>query len=239
MSQTWFIYSNDVVTGPFFTEEVQLKLSINELGANSFIWWKGQREWIQISSWQADLNNIVATLISNQQKAIWYIDLGKAPLGPLTQSELLESLRNVTDLNRARLWAVGMKKWQTLFELHEVMELLGISRREHDRAPLMGTVAISRSNEAPKGIVAKAASISVGGIGVSNANDLRRGDEVALLIRTSDIPGNLHLRGEVVYVTESGHAGIRFGKVHPETHSLIHDYIKRFITDQKSEDSAA
>jgi len=239
MSQTWFIYSNDVVTGPFSTKDVQQKLTVNELGAHSFIWWRGQREWIQISSWQTDIDNILATLVTSQQNAIWYIDLGASPLGPLTQNELLETLRNVTDLNRARLWAVGMKRWQTLFELHDVMELLGISRREHDRAPLMGTVAITRSNEAPRGFVAKTASISVGGIGVSNAHELRRGDEVALLIRTSDIPGNIHLRGEVVYVTDLGHAGIRFSKVHPETHALLHDYIKRFITENKSEDSAA
>ncbi len=149
MSQTWFIYSNDVVTGPFSTEEVQSKLSATELNGNSFIWWKGQREWTQISVWQADLDNILATLVTHLQKAIWYIDVGASPLGPLTQNELLETLRSVTDLSRVRLWAVGMKKWQTLFELHDVMELLGISRREHDRAPLMGTVAITRSNEDP------------------------------------------------------------------------------------------
>lgn len=239
MSQLWFLYSNDVVTGPFSTDHVHARVASGELGPQCFIWWKGQREWIPIQTWKTELHSILASLVGNQQKPIWYVDVGAAPIGPLTQNELIDNLRSQTDLGRIRLWAVGMQKWKTLFELHDIMEQLGISRREHDRAPLMGTVAITRSNEDPKGFVAKAASISVGGIGVSSAHDLRRGDEVALLIRSNDIPSNLHVRGEVVYVTDAGHAGIRFNKVLPETHSLIHDYVKRFITDEGGERSVA
>lgn len=239
MAQLWFLYSNDVVTGPFSTDDVHSRLSNNELDSQCFIWWKGQREWIPIATWKAELNSILASLVTNQQKPIWYIDVGAAPVGPLTRNELIENLRSMTDLGQLRLWAVGMQKWKTLFELHDLMEQLGISRRENDRAPLMGTVAISRPNDEPKSFVAKAASISVAGIGVSNAQNLHRGDDVALLIRSNDIPGNIHLRGEVVYVTEGGHAGIRFDKVHPETHALIHDYVKRFVTDQESQNPAA
>lgn len=125
-----------------------------------------------------------------------------------------------------------MKAWKSLYEVNEVMELLGISRREHLRAPLMGTVAVTRSNEDPRGFVAKAASVSVAGIGLSEAFDLRRGDEISILIKSNDIPGNLHIRGEVAYATDEGQAGIRFLTIHPEMHALIHDYVKRFNVEE-------
>jgi hypothetical protein len=239
MSHQWFLYSNEVVTGPFSTDDVHAKLASGQLEATCFIWWKGQREWIPVQTWQETLTQILATASGNKQKAVWYVDVGSAPIGPLTQAEMIENLKGIAELGRVKLWAVGMPKWKSLFELHDVMELLGISRREHERAPLMGTVAVTRSNEDPRGFVAKAASISVAGLGLSAAQDLRRGDEVALLIKSSGIPGNLHLRGEVVYVTDAGHAGIRFLKVHPESHTLIHDYVKRFAVEDMSGRSAA
>jgi hypothetical protein len=228
MAQAWFLYTQDVVSGPFSTEEVQTKLGTGQLTAESFIWWKGQREWISVSTWQDQLPVILESTMSQAQKAVWYADLGTAPIGPLTQTELLQTLKPVSDLGRIRLWAVGMEKWMSLFELHNVMELLGISRREFDRAPLMGTVAITRGNEDPKGFVVKTGSISVAGMGVSGAHDLRRGDDIALLIKSKDLPSGMHLRGEVVYVTDAGYAGVRFVKIHPETRSIIYDYVKRF-----------
>jgi len=94
----------------------------------------------------------------------------------------------------------------------------------------MGSVAVSRGNEDPKGFVIKAASISVAGLGLGGAHALRRGDEISLLIRSGDLPSNIHARGEVVYVTDAGYAGVRFTLINSENQSLIHDYVKRFIT---------
>ena len=239
MSHAWFLYIDNVVTGPFSTEQVQSKIGDEQVKAKCFVWWKGQREWIPVSAWERDLNSILESASSQAQKAVWYIDVGTAPIGPLTQNELISNLKSLTELGQARLWAVGMKHWKSVYELHDVMELLGISRREHDRAPLMGSVAVTRSNEDPKGFVVRAASISVAGMGLAGAADIRRGDQLALLIKSPDLPGNVHVRGEVVYVTDTGYAGVRFMKVHPETHSIIHDYVKRFVLDANKESAAS
>lgn len=229
MGKMWFLYSNDVVTGPFATDELRKRAVEGQVPPNSFVWWKGQREWMALESWLQSLDTILIGLSSPSQKAVWYLDMGTAPpVGPLTQADLIESLKLITDLNPVKVWAVGMPKWKTVFETPEILEQLGMSRREVERAPLMGTVAITRPNEDPKGFVVKAASISIGGVGVSDAKNLLRGDEVAVLIKSKEIPGNLHLHGEVVYVTANGDAGIRFQRVHPEMLGLIHDYIKRF-----------
>jgi hypothetical protein len=239
MAHAWFIHSNDVVTGPFDTETVRTKLQTGQVPAGSFIWWKGQREWIPVSAWASQVDQIVQSASDRSLKPVWYIDAGKTPLGPLTENELIDNLKSMTTLARVRLWAVGMEKWTSLFEIPEVMESLGLSRRENQRAPLMGTVAITRSNEDPKGYVLRTASISVGGLGVNGKHDLRSGDVVSLLVKSPEIPGNMHLRGQVAYVTGNGYCGIRSEQVHSEMQSMILDYVKKFNGDSASGAQAA
>jgi hypothetical protein len=239
MKFAWFLYSNDVVSGPFSTEDVQNKIVTGILGANTHIWWKGQREWIPISTWLNQVDRIVQNAQDRAQKPVWYVDAGKSPTGPLTEKELIDHLKNTPSLARVRLWAVGMEKWTSLFELSEVMELLGLSRRENERAPLMGTVAVSRSNDDPQGFVLRAASISVAGMGVQGRHDLRCGDSISMIVKSAEIPSSLSLRGEIAYVTANGYAGIRFETVHAEAHSLIVDYVKRFNADEEKTAGAA
>ena len=229
MSHAWFIYTNEVVSGPFGTNVVQEKMAKGQIPAGSFIWWKGQNEWIAIDQWAKDLPSILESSGGRAQKPVWYVNSsGDSQIGPLTQTELLNNLKSLPDLKGVNLWAVGMSNWVNLFELSDIMELLGLSRRENERAPLMGVVAVTRSNDDPRGFVLKATSISLGGMGVTGAHDLRRGDNVGLLVKSPELQGSVHLRGEVVYVTDKNFVGIRFVKVHPETQSVILDYIKMF-----------
>ena len=235
MTHAWFIYSNDVTSGPFSTEDVHQKITMGLLGANAHIWWKGQREWIPVTTWLNQVDRIIQNSVDRSQKPVWYVDSGKSPTGPLTEKELIDHLKTCSSLARVRLWAVGMEKWTSLFELAEVMELLGLSRRENERAPLMGTVAVSRSNDDPQGYVLRAASISVAGMGVQGRHDLRAGDSISVVVKSGEIPTNLHLRGEIAYVTSNGYAGIRFEKIMPEMHSMIVDYVKKFNSDDGAE----
>lgn len=239
MNPSWFVYSNDVVTGPFETDQVRAQLRTGQIAPGSYIWWKGQREWIPVTLWESQLATIVKSTTERAQSPVWYIDNGGSSIGPLTQKELLDNLKGVNQLNHVKLWAAGMEKWTSLYELSDVMEQLGISRRENARAPLMGSVAITRSNDDPKGFVLKAASVSVAGMGVIGVHDLRKGDELSLLIKSSEFRGPLHLRGIVAYVTSNGYAGIRFHKVSAEMQSVIFDYVKRFHDDLNPASDAA
>ncbi len=239
MIHSWFIYSDDVTSGPFSTEDVRQKVTMGLVDSNSHIWWKGQREWIPITTWLSQADSIIQNAADRSKKPVWYVDSGKSPTGPLIETELIDHLKTCTSLSRVRLWAVGMEKWTSLFELSEVMELLGLSRRENERAPLMGTVAVSRSNDDPQGFVLRAASISVAGMGVQGRHDLRAGDSISLVVKSGEIPSNLHLRGEIAYVTSNGYAGIRFEKILPEMHSMIVDYLNKFNCDEGLAASAA
>ena len=226
-SHVWFIYSDEIVTGPFSTDQVRDKIGKGEVPANSFVWWKGQREWLPVAQWEQSLKGLLNPA-ETQHKPVWYIDNGGSPMGPLTQGEVIQNLRGLPELGRVRLWAVGMESWTSLFEFHDIMEILGISRRENDRAPLMSAVAVNRSSDDPKGYLLRAASVSIAGMGLTGDHDLRRGDEVAILIKNSEIGTNVHVRGEVAYVTERGYVGVRFHRVHPETLARINEYVTKF-----------
>lgn len=224
----WFIYSNEKVSGPFATETVREKVASGQLAQNSYVWWKGEREWVHVATWLTQVDRIVQTASERASKPVWYVDAGKSPTGPLTEKELIDHLKTCGSLGRVRLWAVGMEKWTPLFELAEVMELLGLSRRENERAPLMGSVTVSRSNDAPQVFDVRAASISVDGMGLTGRHDLRPGDTLNLTVRSAELSETLLLNGEVAYVTSNGYAGVRFQKVTAEMHSTIVEYVRRF-----------
>lgn len=241
MSQIWFLYVDDIVSGPFTTDQVNSQLGSGQVSPNAFIWWKGQTEWIPLKNWQSQLSDIMQSMQKDvrKQNQVWYMDIGNSQVGPITQTELIEHLKATPHLNKIRLWSVGMKQWTSLFELGEVMDLLGLSRRENLRAPIMGTVAVNRSTDDPKGFVLKATTISVAGMGVSGSHDLRAGDLVSLVIKSNGFKSSIHLRGEVTYVTSQNFAGIRFLQAPAETQSLILAYVKKFSRASSPASSAA
>jgi hypothetical protein len=232
VTQEWFIYSDNVVTGPFTTEQVDQCLSAGIWSGECFVWWKGQREWMPVKNWKEQLATIVKNESEKSQSPVWYVDVGGSSVGPLTQKEMISHLRGVANLNKTRLWSVGLDKWTNIFELHEVMEELGISRRENDRAPLMGTVAISRADQQGP-VLVKAASVSIAGMGCNDAGFLVKGEQVQLIIKSNEFPTPLRVTGSVAYVTAQGYAGIRFDTLHPETSTVVFDYVKRFNTPLK------
>ena len=229
MSISWFIYSNDLVTGPFTTDDVSFRLESGILSPQSFIWWKGQREWIQLSVWAQQLPAILdASTQRGPQSPIWYIEISGSRLGPITHSELVQHLRSLPNLSVVRLWAIGMPAWSNIFDLPEVMETVGISRRETERAPLMGSVAVSRSNDDPQNYNLRAASISIGGMGMTGHHDLRRGDTVSLVVKSQELGEVIHVPGEVIYVTSNNYVGVKFTAMPAEAASFVIDYVKKF-----------
>jgi hypothetical protein len=226
----WFVYSDDVVNGPFNTETLKQQLTDRKWSETCFIWWKGQREWIPVATWQKNLDSIVNANEDKAHSPIWYIDNGTgSPVGPLTKEEMYQHLRGFNTVGKVRLWTAGMQHWTPLFDLPDIIDDLGMSRREHNRAPLMGSVAITSVSGTASTIIARAACISVGGCGLNDAQMLNYGDEVQLVIKSAEFPNPIRMQALVMYVTSSGYAGLKFHQVHSETHALIFDYVKKFV----------
>lgn len=214
--------------GPFSASDVESRIASGTLGPGCLIWARGSTEWSPISDWES-LRARVEVAQKAEVGRIWYCDSGAGqPAGPLTQSELIDHLKAMKRLEAVTLWGTGLAKWLPLFEIPDVMDLVGISRREHPRAPLLGQVAITQIGSSTPAQMLPALTVSIGGIGVKNAGFLARGDRVAVILKSPDLPSAVHASGEVVYVSRAGDAGVRFNDLPAESRSILFDHVRRF-----------
>lgn len=228
MKVDWFIFSNNRVSGPFSTETVRDQLMGGLLSAGTHIWRKGQREWLSIDQWETAVAEFASANKIAETQHIWYVDLENQSKGPLTHNELIQLLKPIQNLGKVRLWSSGMKQWAALFDCPDIVESLGLSRRENLRAPLMGQAVVSRSNDDPRAFMLKTGSVSTAGISLSGHHDLRLGDSVSIAIKSPQFSATVYLRGKVSYVTRAGFAGVIFDAMNGETEMMLTEHVKLF-----------
>lgn len=224
-----FIYSSQhkKVSGPFRVDEVNKKIEIGEVTVSCNIWWRGQREWLSVESWISRDKNAKPES-ERLDSPVWYVDINGQSKGPLTQTEMLQTIQGVQNFSKLRLWTVGEKNWKSAYEYTDVMEELGMSRRQNLRAPLMGTVLVNRAGENHTPINLKAVSISIAGIGCNDAYALNKGEDLQIIIKSNEFSTPIRARATTIYVGSNGNAGLVFSNLQPETQSIIFDYVKKF-----------
>lgn len=228
MKTLWFVHRDGAVLGPFSSDEVEKNIESGSLGPDCLVWARGTNEWSPISDWKALSAKIHASHKTSDNR-VWYCDSGSGhPIGPLTQGELADHLRGLNRWDIVTLWGTGLSKWLPLFEVPEVMDLVGISRRENPRAPLLGQIALTAVGSSMPAQVLPALTVSVGGFGVKNAGALNRGDKVQIAIKSREFPATVHALGEILYVSRTGEAGVKFLDITPENKAIISDHIRRF-----------
>jgi hypothetical protein len=228
MKTLWFIHRDGAVLGPFSGDEVERNIESGSLGPDCLVWARGTNEWSPISEWKSLSSKIYASQKSSDSR-VWYCDSGSGhPIGPLTQGELADHLRGLNRWDIVTLWGTGLVKWLPLFEVPEVMDLVGISRRENPRAPLLGQVALTAVGNNMPAQLLQALTVSVGGFGVKNAGDLNRGDKVQIAIKSPEFSSTVHAIGEIIYVSRTGEAGVKFLDITTENKAIISDHVRRF-----------
>ncbi len=231
MKRAFFIYTNDVVSGPFTVENVDLGLQTGRWTNDSMIWWKGQREWIAVKAWKENINDILESFKNRVQRSVWYVEYLGVQKGPLGWVELKDMIIQTRSLTQIRLWTIGMKKWATVFEIPDVAKQLNVSRREYPRAPIQGEVFVKRGTEE---LICHAAEIGEGGLGIKNAADLNKGDIVYVTLKSPLLINHIQSKATVVYTAKGGYTGLQFENIHVEAKSTIIDYVRQF----SSEDTA-
>ncbi|MBN8539692.1 MAG: DUF4339 domain-containing protein [Deltaproteobacteria bacterium] len=232
MKTSWFVHRDGAVLGPFSADEVEKNIESGSLGPECLIWARGTNEWSPISEWKSISIKIQAIQKSSDSR-VWYCDSGSGhPIGPLTQGELADHLRGLNRWDIVTLWGTGLVKWLPLFEVPEVMDLVGISRRENPRAPLLGQVALTAVGSSMAAQVLQALTVSIGGFGVKNAGALNRGDKVQISIKSREFPSTVHALGEIIYVSRTGDAGVKFLDITAENKAIITEHIRRFHDEE-------
>ncbi len=239
MQKVWFLYIQDTVFGPYTTDQVRQRLA-QGVPEESYVWWKGHSEWIPSGRFEEELPKYLDSQNETQVEEMWSFQKGTEIFGPFQLVEIVDILRNqVEDLDLVKIKSTKMNKWKKAFETPEVTDLLGISRRVNERAPLMGSVRVFVAND--KYLVGRSTTISVGGLGVKNIKfphggvaiknleeELEVGQVVNLEIKSPDLEDIIRAKATVRYKARDGLYGLVFDNPSAEATAIIVSYIKRF-----------
>ena len=59
MSGKWFVYKDEIVQGPYNSDDVHVRLNSGDLRAADMIWGAGMTDWNRISWWQSELPSLL------------------------------------------------------------------------------------------------------------------------------------------------------------------------------------
>lgn len=229
---TWFVCQDESVQGPYSTDEVKSSLAGGSFSLDCLIWGRGRKEWSPISQWLKDADH-QKDQRSQVQEQLWHYALDGASKGPMTRAQLVNEIKAIADKGEVLVWTKGMKAWADLFEFHDLLDEIGLNRREHPRARITGQAVIK--TEDGRVIVGHLKSISGGGLGVNQILEpLTIGQSVFVDIRANELGEGITVKATVQYVTQSAFVGMKFSSISMENKARILQYVKQVAAVQQS-----
>jgi hypothetical protein len=223
VTQKWFVLSDGVIHGPFVKDDIENR---TQNLSNPMIWGRGQTEWLTLDKWNRftqDFENHQRRQ-KNQTDRQWKIQASGVELKAMNQDQMIEFLRTKSDLSEILIWTEGYSEWKEVFQIHKIMDELGVSRRAHPRVPIMGTVQMEG---AQGNFSAKALSISEGGMGITDSGQVKIGEKFKMTLKSPNLFTQIHATGEIVFVGADNYAGLKFIGLHSESKSAIIEYVKK------------
>jgi len=226
MAPKWFIQKDDVVDGPWSTDEVQSLIDAGKISAQSLIWGKGQAAWQRVQSWRKDSSSRGeseegTTVVFVQET--WHFALGGKSFGPFSRDALIQQLKQQDNLAEVMVWTKGMKEWAALFEFHDLLSAVGVNKRQFPRADLHGHATIKTTEGT---LSAGILSISETGCGLQLDGGLASGQAFSIEIESPSFRDVLHAKGECRYMA-NGVCGIKFTSMSDETRTQIIQFVRQ------------
>ena len=223
MANKWFIQTGENIEGPFNTEDLQVRVHAQSLPANALIWGPGTDEWHTPQDWTNALAGLAPeSKTGEDEPEAWHYAVGGQSHGPMPRAQLVSELK---DLNGGEimLWAKGMKEWAAIYEFHDLLNEIGINKRQYPRAELMGKAIIKVDGQS---MIAPLLSISEGGFGVALEEGFVPGQMITAEIQSPSFPSSLSVSAETRYVGH-GVIGFKFTQINSETRGAIIQFIKQ------------
>lgn len=224
----WFLLNEGHVTGPFSKEDVASRVNTN---TSVLIWGRGQSDWLPHDRWtqvlkEGDSPSVKAKSHSDR---LWKIRVSGQELKPMTHDRMMDFLKTQKDFGEIQIWTDGYADWKEIYQIHKIMDELGVSRRAHPRVPIMGNL---QCEGATGNVTARVLSISEGGLGITDAASMKIGEKFKVTLKSPNLYAQITATAEVVYIGDDSYAGMKFVGLHPESKSAIIEYVKKF-TDLK------
>jgi hypothetical protein len=223
MAFKWFIQSGESIEGPLTTDDIQVRIHANSLPRNALIWGPGSEAWQTPPAWLESLTGMRSTS-RDPEPAVeaWHYAVGGQSYGPMSRENLVEQLKNFPG-GEIMLWSKGMKEWAPLYEFHDLLNEVGINKRQYPRADLTGKVVIKVNGNS---IIAPLLSISEGGFGAALESGLVAGENLTAELQSAAFREMFHVKAEVRYVGQ-GVIGFKFTQVSVEARGAIIQFIKQ------------
>ena len=220
----WFALVEGHVKGPYRQIEIE---SLLPQWSAPVIWGKGQHEWFSPEKWKMYLQESIERTSQDHERADrqWRVLLKGEQSQPMNYDMMIKLLGNQSELREVRIWTEGYSEWKEVFQIHKIMDDLGVSRRSHPRVPIMGTLTCENNHET---FNARLLSISQGGLGATEGKKLKIGDKLRVVIMASQLSQAIPATVEVVFTGREGYFGMKFVGLQSESRNMIADYIERF-----------
>lgn len=182
-----------------------------------------------VSRWRQSLKSSLDSENSPQTKTqtSWKVRVNGKEKTPLKYPALIAYLKTLTDFSAVDICPEGNSAWKEIYAYAQITEELGISRRSHPRVPIIGKLVCERPQ---KELTCRAISVSEGGLGVNDAQDLKIGERFKATLTSPNLFVTITTSCEVVYVGNDGSAGLRFIGLPTEFKSSIIEYVNKFAT---------
>ncbi|MCB0343117.1 MAG: DUF4339 domain-containing protein [Pseudobdellovibrionaceae bacterium] len=222
----WYACLNEEVSGPYTTDQVKQGLDTGEFSSEMMIWGRAMAEWLTAQQWRAQLDQLLnQPSQQNKRPQMWhYAYLGES-FGPLPRTELLDALAKIDTKKEVLIWTKGMKSWADLFHFQDIIEDLGINRREFPRARVTGSVVIHSDERV---VIGRLATIGAGGFGAVQLDDsITAGNLVTAELKTELLSESIKVRAIVQYVSQEGFVGFKFERISAEAQNEIIAYVNK------------
>ena len=220
----WFVTQNESVQGPWTTEQVTNWLNTHS-GQQIFVFRRGLTEWLTPNAFlSGDFENQETTMPQHEEEVLWHYAFEGTSHGPMPRHELVQQLSRLKNNSSAVLWTRGMKAWVPVYEFSDIMDDVGINRREYPRIPITGTVKIQFEQKTFEG---SANTLSENGFGAVMGMPLEAGSLITFDIHSPNLAAPLRGRAEVRYVAENLLTGFKFHLLDSTSRSTLVDLLKQ------------
>ncbi|MCB0357651.1 MAG: DUF4339 domain-containing protein [Bdellovibrionales bacterium] len=219
----WFIYVDEEVSGPFPTEVIEKQIETGELGSQCLIWGQPQQEWKSPSWWRNNLHSLMSSHIPPKKSKQWHFVVDEISHGPMSRDELIDCLKVLDEKTKVLVWTNGMSDWQPLYEVEDLMNDVGISRRQHPRAHIMGQLIVQKQDQT---FIGQLKTISAGGCGFQGVEGLKVGSEVKITIKSDAFYKDVSAQAEIRYISKTGFIGVKFLAINSEDKANIINFVR-------------
>lgn len=224
----WFIEASGQIEGPFTTEMIQSRLQAGTIQPTDKVWGRAMDEWRTLSWWSLSLKELSKYEQIIAHPEVWHYGFSGTTHGPMSWDDMINNLKMVCSQSmdqfvQTMVWTKGMKEWAPVMEFHEILDAVGLNKRESPRGEVQGKAIIKSLGNV---YVSPLRHVGEGGFGCDAIPGLMAGETVTIELQSDSFKTAVHAKAQIRYMTDRL-AGFKFLQVNVESRAAIVEHVRR------------